>query len=397
MSSAGAETRRFVSAAAQARVDALGRTAVNERVPLNGSIAMSHRCQLRCVHCYLGDERYIPPAPAGELPTPFWIDLLDQMAEAGCLNLLMSGGEVFLRRDFAEVYEHAIRLGMLVTVFTNGAMVDDDLVTLFAEWPPQLVEVSLYGATAEVYDRVTGMPGSHARCMRGVDALQAAGVPVGLKTVILRDNHHEVPRMRQMASERGVDFRVDPAIAATFSGDLAPLEQRVPAREAVALEMADEILLDKAAEQHESRKGSPAEERLFSCLAGVTSFHVDPRGTLLPCLMVQDGRHGYDLRSGSFRAGWEEIAAFHEQKVPEGYGCHECDQRFVCGSCPAQSALETGSPHRKSDYYCELGRERLVQIAVRRPAGSATRPTTAGLRSPDGPALTEEGPGAQRA
>jgi len=368
LSSVVAEPRRFVSAAAQARVDAIGRTAVNKRIPLNGSIAMSHRCQLRCVHCYLGEERFIPPEKAGELPTAFWLDVLDQVAEAGCLNLLMSGGEVFLRRDFATAYEHAIRLGMLVTVFTNGNMVDERVVELFREWPPQLVEVSLYGATAEVYDRVTGMKGSYERCMRGVDALRAGGVEVGLKTVILRDNHHEVPRMREMAAERGASFRVDPAIAATFAGDLSPLEHRIPAAQAVAIEMQDETMLDKAAELLESRRGSRSEDRLFSCLAGVTSFHVDPRGQLLPCLMVQDGRNGYDLRSGSFRAGWDGIiAGFHDQKTTPGYKCHDCDVRFLCSSCPAQSALETGSVHKKSDYYCGLGEARLVQIAVRRP------------------------------
>jgi radical SAM protein with 4Fe4S-binding SPASM domain len=392
LSSVAAEPpRRFVSAAAQARVDAIGRTAVRERIPLNGSIAMSHRCQLRCVHCYLGEERYIPPKAAGELPTSFWLDVVDQLTEAGCLNLLMSGGEVFLRRDFSEVYEHAMRRGLLVTVFTNGNMIDDRVVTLFTEWPPQLVEVSLYGATAEVYDKVTGMPGSYARCMQGIDRLQAAGVTLGLKTVILRDNHFEVARMREMARERGVGFRVDPAIAATFAGDLSPLEQRIPAAEAVAIEMQDETMLDKAAELLESKRGLAGEARLFNCLAGVTSFHVDPRGLLLPCLMVQDGRHGYDLRSGNFRAGWEAIAGFHDQGTKPGYKCHDCDVRFLCSSCPAQSALETGSPHKKSDYYCGLGEARLVQIAVRRPGRGAAAAAQSALARVAAAATQEQG------
>src|SRR5262249_49524456 len=180
---------------------------------------------------------------------------------------------------------------------------------------------------------------------------------------------------REMAQERGAGFRVAPAIAATFSGDLSPLEQRIPAKEAVAIEMQDETMLDKAAELLESKRGLKSEERLFNCLAGVTSFHVDPRGTLLPCLMVQDGRNGYDLKTGNFREGWKTLAAFHEQGITEGYGCHDCDNRFLCSSCPAQSALETGSVHRKSDYYCELGEARLIQIQLRRPKAGAASAT----------------------
>jgi len=87
--------------------------------------------------------------------------------------------------------------------------------------------------------------------------------------------------------------------------------------------------------------------------------------------MVQDGRNGYDLKTGTFREGWKTLAAFHDQGITPGYGCHDCDNRFLCGSCPAQSALETGSAHRKSDYYCELGEARLVQIQLRRPGTRA--------------------------
>jgi len=373
LSSGAAEpTRRFVSAAAQARLDALGRNAVRQRVPLNGSIAMTHRCHLRCVHCYLGEERFAPPA-GGELATAFWLRVLDEAAEAGCLNLVITGGEPLLRADFAVVYEHAIRLGLLVSVFTNGTLVDERVVALLAEWPPQLVEISLYGASAEVYERVTGVPGSHARCLRGTDALVSAGVAVGLKAMILRENQDEIPRMREMARESGLPFRVDPSVSPRLSGDPSPLLQRVPACDAVALEMQDESLLERAAKVYETSRGRAPVERLFGCLAGVTGFHVDARGTLLPCLIASGG---YDLRSGSFREGWDgAIARFHDQGLAPGFECHACDRRVLCGVCPAQFALETGSPHRRSDYNCHLGDARLHAIAARRAAAGGEQGT----------------------
>jgi radical SAM protein with 4Fe4S-binding SPASM domain len=184
--------------------------------------------------------------------------------------------------------------------------------------------------------------------------------------------------MREMARARGLGFRVDPAVSAGLSFDPAPLLQRLPACEAVAIEMEDEALLEKAAAFHERSRAFPVEERLFACLAGVTSFHVDPRGTLLPCLMVPAG--GYDLRSGSFRAGWEGvIARFREQGVPPGYECHACERRFLCGVCPAQSALETGRPEVKSEYNCRLGEARLAAVAGRRapPRGEEPREPSA--------------------
>jgi len=365
LSSAGPESqrRRFVSPAAQERLLALGDRAVAERVPLSGSLAMTHRCHLRCVHCYLGDERFAPPEE-GECDTGFWLSVVDQLADAGCLNLLFTGGEPLLRPDLPAVYERAIRRGILLGLFTNGILVDDRILGLFAECPPQLIEITLYGASAEVYERVTGVAGSFTRCLHGIDALLERGQTVALKAMILRENQHEIEAMRELARARDLEFRVDPALFPRFDGDPAPLAHRIPADEAIAIEMRNEDLARRTAEYFTRKRDVRDEKRLFGCLAGVTGFHIDPRGTLLPCLMVST--HGFDLRQGTFRRGWDEVLpAFHEQGIVAGYECNVCELRNLCGVCPAQTALETGSHFCKADYTCRLGEARRAAIADR--------------------------------
>ncbi len=347
---------------ARARLLAMFDRAARERVPVSGSIAMTHRCHLRCLHCYLGPERYAPPE-GGERDTAFWLSVIEQVAEAGCLNLLITGGEPLLRSDFAEIYALARGRGLLVTVFTNGTLVDDRIVALFDELPPEMVEITLYGASAPCYERVTGAPGSYARCLSGVDTLLGKDVVVGLKAVILTENSHEIPAMREMARARGVPFRVDAALFPDRDGRRLPLEHRIAPAEAVSIEMQDERLLARTAEYHRQTLGAPAGDRLFGCMAGVTGFHVDPRGTLLPCLMVST--HGFDLRRGSFREGWGGVlSSFSEQAVAPGYECHACDKRFLCGVCPAQAGMETGSVFRKAEYLCRLAEARLVAISA---------------------------------
>ncbi len=342
---------------------ALLERARTERVPLNGSLAMTHRCHLRCVHCYLGDERHAP-LETRERDTAFWRSLVDQVAEAGCLNLLITGGEPLLRRDFAEVYTHAARRGILVTVFTNATLVDERIVSLFDEVSPEMIEVSLYGASAAVYEQITGVPGSYRRCLAGVDALLARGISVALKTVVMRENLHEVPEMRRLAEERRVPFRLDAAIFPCRDGCRAPLDHRIPPEVAAALELEDEALLRRTVEYFRKVRGIPPEDRLFSCAGGLTGFHVDPEGTLLPCLMATT--HGFDLGQGSFREGWDSVLpGFREQRVEPGYRCHECEKRFLCGVCPAQAGMETGSPQLKAEYLCALGEARWHAIAAR--------------------------------
>jgi radical SAM protein with 4Fe4S-binding SPASM domain len=347
----------------KARLTAMIDRAMAERVPLNGTIAMTHRCHLRCVHCYLGAERQALPSE-GELDTAFWLSVVDQVADAGCLELLITGGEPLLRPDFATVYARSRSKGILVDVFTNATLVDERILRLFEELPPQLVDVSLYGASEEVYERVTGIPGSHRRALAGVDGLLARGIPVALKAVILSENKHEMAALRAMAAERGVSFRVDAALFPCRDGDCRPLDHRIDAAEAVAIEMQDPDHLRRATEHFQRLQGRAPESQLFACMAGLTGFHVDPQGTLLPCLMVTT--HGFDLRKGTFRQGWDEVVPrFREQGIKPGYECHECEMRFLCGTCPAQAGMETGSPHRKAEYLCRLGEARLDAVKAR--------------------------------
>ncbi len=90
------------------------------RVPLSGSIEITFRCNLRCVHCYISDY-----SGDGEMTTPEILRILDEIADAGCLWLLLTGGEVLSRTDFPEIYLHAKRRGFLLTVFSNGVLFDD--------------------------------------------------------------------------------------------------------------------------------------------------------------------------------------------------------------------------------------------------------------------------------
>jgi radical SAM protein with 4Fe4S-binding SPASM domain len=339
------------------RYAAFLRQAVEERIPLNGSIALTHRCNLRCVHCYLGRERTGVAGGSDESDTSFWRGVVDQLADAGCLSLLITGGEPLLRDDFAEIYRHVVRRGILATVFTNATRVDDTVLDAFAQFPPRLVEVTLYGASEEVFDKVTGVPGSHRRCLAGLDALARAKVRIGLKSMIMVENRHEISAMRVMAEERGAAFRVDPALFPRRDGNADPLSHRIPAAEAVALEMADGHYRDKAAAYFQRVRDTAPADRLYSCMAGRTGFHVDPAGTLLPCLMVTS--HGFDLHHGSFLAGWREvIPPFLEQEIAPGYECHRCEKRFICGVCPAQSQMETGNAYGKPEYQCRLGEAR---------------------------------------
>src|SRR4051812_18231504 len=85
----------------------LHRAAAAAHTPLNGSIEVTHRCPLTCAHCYNNLPMADSAAQRRELTTAEHFRIVDELADAGCLWLLYTGGEIFARRDFLDIYTHA--------------------------------------------------------------------------------------------------------------------------------------------------------------------------------------------------------------------------------------------------------------------------------------------------
>lgn len=337
------------------------RKATGSRVPLSGSLELTRRCNLRCIHCYVEDRAGGAPVFPGELPTVRWLALVDEIAAAGCLHLLLTGGEPALHPYFEAIYSRIRTRGLLPVVFTNGTAMGDRILDLFQDLPPRAVEVSLYGATAPVYEAVTGVPGSFARCRGGIERLLARGIPVRVKTVVLTVNEPEVESMRAMAMAWGVRFRLDAAIFPRFDGGRAPLALRVPPDRAVGLEFADPEMGRRWEEFYGRYRDVPGSDSLYPCGAGRTLFHVTAGGSLTPCLMARTP--AADLAREDFETGWRKLdPAGRERKKPAGFACGECNLNALCGYCPAFFELENGAEDRQSEYLCGIGRERHRRI-----------------------------------
>ena len=339
-----------------------------ERTPVSASIELTYRCNLHCGHCYC------PPGDRSrELTGDEIRALIDRLAELGTLFLLMTGGDPLLRKDFPALYRHAKERGMLITVFTNGTLIDDRIAELWDELPPYLVEISLYGLTKDVYEKVAAVPGSYARCLKGISRVLGGGHPLALKCPVTRDNAHEIAGIAQLAKDLGVDFRYDPVILATMEGGRKPHALRLSAEEIVAFEARD-VEKDRAWRKYLTEEPQPEMDpsALFSCGAGKNSLHVDPYGNVQVCLMVKNFKHSLRERDLA-EIYFDEFPKILALKREEGSKCGSCKSRAVCNNCPGNALWETETNQSNVDFLCTLTgvREQTYRGALREAGGTA--------------------------
>src|SRR5436190_3162298 len=210
----------------------------DKRSPVEVSIEVSRRCPLDCQHCYNNLPMGDLSARNRELSKEEYAGILDELAEMGVIWLLFTGGEIFARKDFLEIYTYAKQKGFLITLFTNGILINERIADYLLEYPPFAIEITLYGRTKKTYEALTGIPGSYERCLRGVRLLRDRGLPLKLKTVPTTINKHEVFAMKRFAEdELGVEFKFDAQINPRIDCSQSPLAVRLSPEDVVALDM----------------------------------------------------------------------------------------------------------------------------------------------------------------
>jgi radical SAM protein with 4Fe4S-binding SPASM domain len=338
-----------------------------QRIPANATIEVTRRCPLQCAHCYnnlpMGDLE----AKRGELSYEEHCDLLDQMAQAGCLWILYTGGEIFARKDFLDIYTYAKKKGFLITLFTNGTLITPTIADYLMEWPPFAIEITLYGGTRETYERLTGIPGSYDRCLRGIHLLLERGLPLKLKTVAISINKHEVGEMKRFAEGLGISsFKFDAMMNPRIDCSQSPLAVRLHPWEIVKMDLEDPHRVaewKKFARRFNHRASSEHSNEVYQCGGGVNSFAVDPQGKMSICVLSHFDT--FDLRRGNLREGWDHfLAQVRQKKISRVTKCTACEIKPMCGMCPANGELENGDPESPVDFLCHVAHLRAKAMGI---------------------------------
>ena len=343
-----------------------------ERVPIQVSIEVTRRCPLECLHCYNNLPMGDMDAKRRELTKEEHFKVLDELVEMGCFWLLYTGGEIFARKDFLEIYTYAKKKGFLITLFTNGTIINEQIADYLVEWPPFAIEITLYGRTRETYEALTAIPGSYDRCLHAIKLLKERGLPLKLKTVATSINKHEVIAMRQFAEEElGVEFKMDGQINPRIDCSQSPLAVRLTPEEVVALDMNAPKGVSEyrrlAKHDLESPPNLSQIDTMYFCGGGVNGFAINAYGEMGICVISQQETFG--IRGSGVRQVWEEsLLELRNRKRTRVTKCIQCRIQSLCGMCPANGEMENGDRESPVEFLCHVAHLRAAVVGAEIPA-----------------------------
>jgi radical SAM protein with 4Fe4S-binding SPASM domain len=345
-------------------------------------LEITARCNNDCRHCYINLPASDQEARSKELTIQEINSIADQAVALGAVWVLLSGGEPLLREDFEEIYMLLKRKGLLVSLFTNATLIRDEHIALFKKYPPRDIEITVYGATSESYERVTGRSGSFAAFTNGLNRLLDAGVKVRLKAMAIRSNFHELPAIAAFCRAHSKDyFRFDFQLHLRFDGNKERNQliksERLTPEEIVILEKADEerfAALQKGCDTLINDEFAHVGcDHLFHCGLGNGSFNIGYDGTFRLCSSLWAKETVYDLRQGTLREAWEEfvpkVRDMRSRRPEYLENCRSCSIVNLCLWCPAHSHLETGELDSPIEYFCQVARARAAAIQEATPTG----------------------------
>src|SRR5260370_29099430 len=157
----------------------MGDRALHRGVPFSAQLDLTYRCNEQCIHCYLDHDDH------GEMSTAEIKHLLKEMAEAGVFILTLSGGEIFMRKDFFEILEYACELTFCIKLKTNAVLIREAQAARLRDLGVASIQVSIYSHRPEVHDAITKVPGSLRRSINTIRFLRSQGLKGIMANVLM--------------------------------------------------------------------------------------------------------------------------------------------------------------------------------------------------------------------
>ena len=338
----------------------LGFKAREKNIPISGSFELTPLCNLDCKMCYvhLNKEQM---NGAQLLTVDQWQDIMQQAIDAGMMYARLTGGECLTYPGFRELYGFLHSKGIEVGILSNGLMMDEDMMDFLRQHPPAAVQITLYGASEDAYEQVTGKR-VFARVLENIRRLNAAEIPLQI-AVTPNEFMTDGEAVIRLLHEEGLTFAINAGLMQPREETGRPLADAalddyvamMKLRQALKGQLTEpdcdpESLPDPGSEHSHAIKG-------VRCGAGRSGFAIDWQGRMRPCNTFPC--EPVEVLSLGFNEAWKRTN-HTALNYPLPAECEGCAYKSVCKHCVAEHAAGAPAGHA-SPAICAWGKRMIAE------------------------------------
>lgn len=163
-------------------------------------------CNLRCSHCYHGPKIIRKSPIAVQRLLEDLRELKTVLGPDYSISVLLSGGEVFVRKDLMQMLTELMIGGYATFVLTNGTLITPQNATDLLLRGVKLARISLDGGTPATHDHIRGQ-GQFHKTLEGMRHLLRNGQYVSANYTLMHghnDSPAELQAMFALAAAEGI-------------------------------------------------------------------------------------------------------------------------------------------------------------------------------------------------
>lgn len=327
---------------------AVSQTFANKRILFSALFETTYKCNERCQHCYVDSSCH---EHRKEVSTYEMKKIVDNLHRANVGEITFSGGEFFTRTDAVEIIEYASQKDFLINIFSNGTLLNSEKILRIAKCNIRSYQTSLYGATAETHDKITGIPGSFEKTICVLDTFDSLGVSTCIKTTMMNNNAYEYEDLIQLCKDLNSEIQVGLSIMPTMLKNNSNAKFRLNNEELL------KINLEEMKRFGQRRIEKLEIEAKGICNAGFSSITINPYGDILICTGIPTVLG--NALSDEIVELWNSSTLLQEwrKKTVMDISCmKDCRYAEYCSFCPAQAYLETGDCFTKYEEACMIAK-----------------------------------------
>ncbi len=345
--------------------------------PRSVDLSITNKCNLRCKYCF----HFTSEGDTGkDLPLEEWLTFLKELNDCAVMDVCLSGGEPFCRKDLKELIDGIVKNRMRFNILSNGTLITEEWAEfLHSTKRCNYVQVSIDGSIPITHDSFRG-EGNFKRAIEGIKNLQKYNVSATVRVTIHKNNVHDLENIAKFLLE-DIGLPSFSTNSASYMGLCRQYTDEImlsPEERTLAMEKLL-VLVEKyngrisatagplaegrawlEMEKNRLEKKEPVSGRGFltGCGGPMSKLAVRADGIIVPCSQIPGIELGM-INKDSLTDIWQNHPALNKfrerREIPlDSFEyCKGCEYINYCtGSCPALAYSIFGKDEHPSPDAC---------------------------------------------